>query len=213
MRWNATNCSRMLLLAIGISACIAITAFAQSDPFQSNPGPTEAPKPHPRPPRQTEPEPVVVAPQPAQPPAQPPIRPTLFAPGLEMRIAAAAKANNIGVPSRFDFRAPASDAPANSAQFLGAWGPGIWTGGRSDIYTIEEISGNGSVRLIMAWGACCPHNFLYGPGFRLELGKFADGKIVFRDTKTQAVVELELLADGRLLGKTPAQVISLPKLQ
>jgi hypothetical protein len=119
------------------------------------------------------------------------------------------------VPTAFDFRAPHPGDAAEATRFLGAWGPGIWTGGVADILTVDEVLSADWVRLTLMWGQCCTSNFRYGPGFAYLLGTIVGGKLSFKTG--QKSFEFEMTNDGKLHGTAiengNASQIYMPRLQ
>ncbi len=153
--------------------------------------------------------------------AAPGTRPSASALTLAQRIAGIASEHGIAVPESFDFHEPAADAPRGSAALLGAWGPGMWGGGRREIIIVEDIDRSGNVQLVEMSSGCCANMHKSDPASRKRWGKLVGGRIVFHhpDRFGQAVdEELELLGDGQLHG-TAAHAdgsvgkIALPRIQ
>jgi hypothetical protein len=148
---------------------------------------------------------------------QPPKAPApQFAPGLFARVGAIAAQQGISTPASIDLRAPAADAPDGSSSFLGAWGPGTWSGGTREIIVVEGIDRAGNVQLMQAWRR--PHD--QSTGFNNYVGKFSDRRIVhsYREGQRSAQKEYTLDNDGTLHGVSVysdgyVSRVSLPRIQ
>jgi uncharacterized caspase-like protein len=142
---------------------------------------------------------------------------------LVARIASLAAQQGISMADSFDIRAPDPGAPTGSAALLGAWGPGMWSGGGSrNIYVVEEIDRNNSVRLVEMFSDCCLGMLRYKANFRKRTAILVNGRIIIQHRRgwDQQIMttELELLSDGQLHGTavTPdgnVAKVTLPRIQ
>jgi hypothetical protein len=212
--------------ATGLSLLLAsLPAGAQNtDPFQSAPIATPAPKPRPQPHAPVEPDPYAAAPSTAITPAPPPVTNLQPSGAIWARVRQAAQTDGISVPLASD---PPFDAASASPQFrilVGAWGPGAWQGSQSGdklILIVLGVDGGASVRGVVARSLGTDWSYFTAPmtgnGFSVHIqttyaaSGFVSGNRSLEDDYWQ----FELRPDGRLYGSRSANAsnVILAKLQ
>lgn len=150
---------RLCLWVMALAALLTAPALADDDPFRNAapPAPVVVPKPAPRPQPREEP---VAAPRPS---------PSRFSAAYVARVRAVAQSQAVGMADDISFRYDV--VPDQYRAWIGAWGPGFWSGGVEAIVVVQAIDAAGNVDMILGWGGKC------GQGWRKAGGRMQDGKI------------------------------------